>query len=524
MTVQQINTMLYRAIKPGTQYNRFFSSSSCKVVPLAVGNTEVALNKMKVWAKKYAHQGKKVAKELKANTLEQTCKNIHQFLYWHIQYAIDPTDQNLKAPDCLWQTRSTGADCKSYSLFASTILQNLGITHYFRRIRQEAMHKDVYTHVYVVVPKNQNISSKELNQNEPCYIIDGTVNRQTELPYLGKDDLYMEPKLQINGLAAAHLGCGCNSGGVHVHLPCGCKDKNEVLQRNHNFSTQSTSLGMGFTYETPNTVPALGSLLDDVQGIFSSGWAPSCIGGAYDSRDYQVSAPAVITGLSTLYVQFNNALVNQNIELLTKITNDIIQFTKAVNDHATYMANYDWNSRCSRDTTRNWRDLTKYFVDVLDNAFMPYLTKFFRYGTSPANTSNVDHPFILRISGTGFRKDQFVTTFNYRKVNSLEFRGTEDIPSFEFNEYVVDNVQNPNFNLNDFVSSLSQIAVYFQNGGNNSGGGTTGGGNQGSNTGNDNFQPLPGNNTSQAGFGPILGILAIAAVGYGYFTKKKKKA
>ena len=61
-----------------------------------------------------------------------------------------------------------------------------------RRIKQ-AMNPDGFTHVYVVVPKNQ----KTANLTQGYYVIDGTINTMQELPYLEKDDVLVDNSKQV---------------------------------------------------------------------------------------------------------------------------------------------------------------------------------------------------------------------------------------------------------------------------------------------------------------------------------------
>ncbi len=220
MTSEEINTALYRPILSGDKYNGLFPSSACKTVKLAKGNTKVAITQMAKWAKKYVNHTKKIAPTFIANTLEETLNNIQWFLYWHINYKIDGTDQNLKSPACSWETRFDGTDCKSYSIFASTILLNLGINHFLRRIKQNDG-SNAFTHVYVAIPINQ--SQKTLTKNakfgKDYLIIDGTIEHNIELPFRDKDDIYMETKLPIYGLAAPHRGMGCSCGCNNYQSP-----------------------------------------------------------------------------------------------------------------------------------------------------------------------------------------------------------------------------------------------------------------------------------------------------------------
>lgn len=189
-TITEINQALQRNILSGRQYEKYMPLSNCSSVSLGEGTTEFGIKKMLLWAKKYQHHTKQLAPALKGSNLEQTCKNIHHFLYWHIQYKIDEQTQQLRSPACSWSTRFYGIDCKSYTIFASTILSNLGIAHFMRRIRQPHHLEDTYTHVYVIVPKNGK------NKNNGYYTIDGTIGHFGEVPYLQASDHYVDGKPQ----------------------------------------------------------------------------------------------------------------------------------------------------------------------------------------------------------------------------------------------------------------------------------------------------------------------------------------
>lgn len=220
MTKADIDKSLYRNLLDGSEYNDLIDDTGCPVTVLAHGNTKVAIKEMAKEAKKYAYQTERLAPIFLAETLEETINNIQWFLYWHIQYDLDGTNQDLRTPACLWSTRSQGADCKSYTLFASSILLSLGIKHFLSRIQQSET-DNAYTHVYVTIPKNQNTGKLPRNAQfyKDYFIIDGTIEINNELPFTKKDNIYMEPALTIRRLGYANpnaninfaLGCGCDS-------------------------------------------------------------------------------------------------------------------------------------------------------------------------------------------------------------------------------------------------------------------------------------------------------------------------
>lgn len=209
-----MNTALKRKILPGNRFNKYFKGSKCEVFKLGKGNTDYSLDKMKLWATKYAHHTKALALgEFKGLGLAETVRKVHHFLYWHLQYEIDGKDQKLKSPGCAWATRSEGLDCKSYSIFAGTILQNLGIRYHFRKVRQPGKGSERWTHVYVVVPKDQK--SMDVGNGNSYFTLDATVRDNREVVHIEKKDLIMDNvSLQHYGLAGAGtygMGCSCTA-------------------------------------------------------------------------------------------------------------------------------------------------------------------------------------------------------------------------------------------------------------------------------------------------------------------------
>ncbi|MFD0862501.1 transglutaminase-like domain-containing protein [Sungkyunkwania multivorans] len=205
-----INSSLYREILDGRNFDRHFERNSCPVKNAGRGRTDFGLKAMAKAARIYQQQASNIAPVLDQGNLADTIEEIHWFLYNHIQYSIDPARQQLRSPACSWAERRKGIDCKSYSIFASTILLNLGIKHYLRRVRQPDLHEDAFTHVYVLVPLDQKSGSLTR-----YYIIDGTVEENNEVPYLEKDDIFMEPTLSYVYMGSPAPGCTCT--GQHGH-------------------------------------------------------------------------------------------------------------------------------------------------------------------------------------------------------------------------------------------------------------------------------------------------------------------
>ncbi|MCL9806962.1 hypothetical protein NAT51_15605 [Flavobacterium amniphilum] len=213
MTKDEINLILKRRIKNGDEFNHLIEKPKGQKVKLKKGDTFYSVSMMKVWVETFYRQVTKLSQILKGKTIQETCDKIHYFLYYDIQYQADGVTQNLRSPANSWFNRRDGIDCKSYSIFASSVLMNLGIKHYIRQIKQPKFNPKQYTHVYVVVPFNQ-VSGK-LDKGDA--IIDGTIHSNKEPNYTDKKDVFMDQKLP-------HIGLNCPApkkrGWYVTRKPC----------------------------------------------------------------------------------------------------------------------------------------------------------------------------------------------------------------------------------------------------------------------------------------------------------------
>lgn len=169
-----------------------------------MGDTKVAIDSMAQWARRYQHHTKALANDKFIHLpLTKLCKALHSFLYHHLQYKIDGYDQLLRSPACAWATRSEGLDCKSFSIFASATLLSCGVSHYLRRVKYEK--EKGYSHVYVVVPKDQKTHDLE----KGYYVIDGTLKSTVEPSFSDSDDVFMPVKGQgLSGAIGASVAKG----------------------------------------------------------------------------------------------------------------------------------------------------------------------------------------------------------------------------------------------------------------------------------------------------------------------------
>lgn len=181
----------------GNQYTKMIASSSCKQATLGTGDTFFTVDQMQKWVQKYHKQVNKLASHLKAETLQQSVSNIHRFLHSHIAYEADGALQVIKSPSCTWKTRAEGTDCKTFSVFASCLLTEMGYNHFIRQVKQPYMHPDKYTHVYVVVSVDQNSKTPAT-----YYVLDGTVANNKEVQFSNVKDVFMAGLAHI-GLAGS---------------------------------------------------------------------------------------------------------------------------------------------------------------------------------------------------------------------------------------------------------------------------------------------------------------------------------
>ncbi len=181
----------YRPIKDGKQYDPFFGIAEDRDrVIIEDGEVDDTVDLMKKVVWKYIGDTKKIAVYLKAASVKETCQNIWNFLYNHIQYKLDQKGlEQLRRPARSWQERKTGIDCDCFSVFVSSILTNLKIPHKFRITKYE---QDNFQHVYVIVPR----------EDGGHFTIDCVLSQfDYEKPFTAKKDFTMS----LNGINVAVL-------------------------------------------------------------------------------------------------------------------------------------------------------------------------------------------------------------------------------------------------------------------------------------------------------------------------------
>ena len=95
-------------------------------------------------------QMKQRSNEFKGRTEAETCKKIFDYLKNQVNYKADGAEQQVRVPSGLIRTRQ--GDCKSYSVFTSAVLTNLGIPHKLVYASYDPQ-DSTPTHIYVVTNK-----------------------------------------------------------------------------------------------------------------------------------------------------------------------------------------------------------------------------------------------------------------------------------------------------------------------------------------------------------------------------------
>lgn len=110
----------------------------------------------------YKSEYDKIASGFKGRTDKETGKKIFTFLKNNVKYVIEPDSrQTLKSPAAILYTgKTTGSDCKNYSLFTGGILSALnrmgGNIKWCYRFASYRMFDKMPHHVFVVINPNTN--------------------------------------------------------------------------------------------------------------------------------------------------------------------------------------------------------------------------------------------------------------------------------------------------------------------------------------------------------------------------------
>jgi len=396
---------LFRNVQSGSQYHSLFPQVACERVPLGKGDTDYSIDKMVEWIIKHQNQTTKIAAKLEKSSLQQTCSSIHDFLFNHFQYKADDSDQLLRSPACAWVQRYDGIDCKSYSIIASSLLLNLGINHYIRKVAYTMPGE--YSHVYVIVPKNQ----KTNNLDDGFYMIDGTINTMQEPYYLDYKDEYM---------SLAHYGL--NRPNYH--------------QLN------------GFNLDILKKI-SINNLKDMVRHL-------DCIGGtAYTPALYDANVNKLNALANEIIDSINKSIASDDMVTLAEDYIDFVGIISTLYQGHAYKAHFDsWNS-CTDKRLRAFVEICAYFVYDVHPALTAFIDKYYdktKTGTKTYTNQGLESQGWTFMEMPGRQYIETWDTYSF-KLKS----GITQVPAFEFTQPLLDATSSNPVNIQDFLNSLQTI-------------------------------------------------------------------
>lgn len=427
--MSDFDRMLWRQLQSGDRFDHLLPRSTCQSSYIGEGYTDYSIDQMQNIVNQYAHQTEKLSKVLQKSNLNATSEAIHDFLYNHFQYKADDTDQLLRSPACSWYTRKEGIDCKSYSIFASCLLMNMGITHYIRKIKQPGYAPNDYTHVYVIVP----IDQPNGNLEKGYYVIDGTLKETTEPAFIGKSDLKMKlPHYALNAPAQRTNELQVRDGYSYQDLPLNGINLNEL-----------------FKFKVTN--------IKSIFGLFS------CIGGSsLTEGGIKTYLANIDKYFQELITKMNLAISQDNYAEVSNCLNEFYGNSKLFPIASDLNKKKGWNS-C---TSKRIEIATKAFIFYRDTAgglLKAYVNEFFdQQAVTGANSSKV------------YSSEGAETRYGFRHLNlntpaivsEPRFNYTPDltqsIPAFNLTAYVQQQADSgQQVNVATFLDSLTTIVKTF---------------------------------------------------------------
>lgn len=463
------DSLLFRQVANGKEFENLIPKSTCTKVASGIGDTSYSMQQIAEMVKQYSYQVEKVAQKLQTSSLKNTLENVKDFIYSHFQYKADLEDQLLRSPACSWHDRHTGIDCKSYSILASCILTELGLTHYIRRIKQPGYAPNDWTHVYVVVPFDQTSG----NLNKEYYTIDGTLEYENEPSFTQKDDIKMSLQhYKLN--APAHWGMGSTPDQEppdDAPTQTSSGDKQTIFDIIKKFSIRDVR-----------------KFLDQIKNL-------TCIRSAFKTKDRDRVNGIINNYFNDLIVKINNAVIDNDDQKFARAVNQFYAITDLCMTASKSKIDEGWNS-CSTAAMKGVIEAYKFYHVVVGKALTVWLEdNFVKQETSSEvvtyNTKELisTHKFDIL---TWDRTASKPLTFFEPKPKA--------IPVFEISKYVQDAIGKDiaSFNPLEFIASLSTALATFQSAGTNNP-------NNPSNPNNPNNpnNQVGSNATQTAGFGTI---------------------
>ena len=154
------------------------------------------------------------SKQFKGRTNKETCKKIFDYIKSNFTYVADGGEQVIKLPSALLKKRV--GDCKSYSLFTASILENLKIPYKF--VYTSYNNNPIPAHVYVVT-------------EDGCIIdaVYGIFNAEKKPTYRYTQDMNVR---YMAGIGANCTSCNSDAMGKVTIIN---KDKRQQIKRTAQF-------------------------------------------------------------------------------------------------------------------------------------------------------------------------------------------------------------------------------------------------------------------------------------------------
>jgi LEA14-like dessication related protein len=216
-----------RNTKDGRQFNHLIKKAAGTDKFIKNGNVlETVESCINIIADHY-REVEELAKNLQADSVKNTCRNIFNFAYTFLQYQKDEDGtEQIRTPARSWldgQVKfkqqgdsNSGIDCDDYSIFCGSILKCLGIPFKFRITKYDG--KSYFQHIYVFVPA-QGDSEDEI-------IIDPVLSKfDYQKPYsFEKSDFNLSPLQMVGGLSGINGLTGTLGLGLPIYALSGLDD------------------------------------------------------------------------------------------------------------------------------------------------------------------------------------------------------------------------------------------------------------------------------------------------------------
>lgn len=473
--MSDFDTMLWRPLRSGIEYDALIPVTSCKSTYVGNGNTDFSVDEMEKVIEQYAYQTEKVAQKLQRQTIKATTDTIHDFLFNHFQYKADESNQLLRSPACSWFTRKKGIDCKSYTIWAMSLCLNMNLTAYIRRIKQPGYAPEEYTHVYVVVPKDQQTGNLESGY----YVIDGTLKNNIEPAFVGKSDKKMSLRhYSLNGVPQHDLN------GVSI----------SDIKNIFSFSK-------------------IGSIINKVKCMGINGKEKS----AYTDALLKIHMDTVDSYFSNLFMKINQAVIDKNFTLFSNLVNEFYGNSKMFVLAAKRNKMKGWNPCTTARIDVNIQQF-EFYANTIGQLVNAWLNEYFIKGAASGSVTYDNSQTAQKYPGMRHVSSTVIQSVVQPLINYTA-KANEAIPAFVLNEYVQNKANlGQNMDTNAYLDALELAGTFLQ--GNSANGN---GIKPNLNTGGNYVRDLDQTKTTNAGMGWVIGgILTVVGLSFAFKNKKNK--